>query len=147
MGSGVGLGSIIGQATVQNKWPTSPRYSDVMMSAIRSQISGVSIVCSIVCSGADQRKHQSSASLAFVRGIPRWPVVYPHEGPVTRKIFPFHYVIKSDEYMCRQTWTDSFKQDARSYFRNNFWINQPPWVHFSTEILSCPYKKSHYPEG
>ena len=33
-----------------------------------------SIVYSIVCSGADQRKHQRSASLAFGRGIHRWPV-------------------------------------------------------------------------
>ena len=35
-----------------------------------SQITGVSIVCSAVCSGEDQRNHQSSALLAFVRGIP-----------------------------------------------------------------------------
>ena len=47
-----------------------------------------------VCSGADQRKHQSSASLAFVRGIHRWPVNSPHKGPVTRKMFPFDDVIK-----------------------------------------------------
>ena len=44
---------------------------------------------STVYSGADQRKHQSSASLAFVRGIHRWPVNFPHKGPVTRKMFPF----------------------------------------------------------
>ena len=43
-------------------------YSDVMMSAKASQITGASVVCSNVCSGADQRKHQISASLAFVRG-------------------------------------------------------------------------------
>ena len=43
--------------------------------------------------GADQRKHQSSASLAFVRGIHRWPVNSPHKGPVTRKMFPFDDVI------------------------------------------------------
>ena len=35
--------------------------------------------------GADQRKHQSSASLAFVRRIHRWPLNFPHKGPVTRK--------------------------------------------------------------
>ena len=39
------------------------------MSTMASQITGVSIVCSTVGSGADQRKHQSSTSLAFVRGI------------------------------------------------------------------------------
>ena len=46
-------------------------YSDVMMSPMASQIAGVSIVYSTVCSGADQRIHQSSVSLAFVRGIHR----------------------------------------------------------------------------
>ena len=37
-----------------------------------SQVNGVSIVYSIVCSGADQRKHQSSAPLTFVLEIHRW---------------------------------------------------------------------------
>ena len=59
------------------------------MSAMASQITGVSIVCSKVCSDTDQRKHQSSASLAFVSGNHRWPVDSPHKGPVTRKMFPF----------------------------------------------------------
>ena len=57
-----------------------------------SQTTGVSIACSSVCSGADQRKHQSSASLAFVRGIHRWLVDGPHKGPVTPKMFPFDHV-------------------------------------------------------
>ena len=35
------------------------------------------------------KKHQSSASLACVRGIHRWPVTSPHKGPVTQKMFPF----------------------------------------------------------
>ena len=42
---------------------------------------------------ADQRQHQSSASLAFVRGIHRWPMDSPHKGPVTGKMFPFDDVI------------------------------------------------------
>ena len=46
-------------------------YNDVIMSALASQFTSGSIVCSTVGSGADQRKHQSSASLAFVRGIHR----------------------------------------------------------------------------
>ena len=49
--------------------------------------------CSSVGSGADQRKHQSSASLAFVRGIHRWPANSPHKRPITRKMFSFHDVI------------------------------------------------------
>ena len=49
-------------------------YSYVIMSAMASQITGVLIVCLNVCSVADQRKHQSPVSLAFVRGFTgdRW---------------------------------------------------------------------------
>ena len=53
-------------------------------------------VYSSVYSGADQRKHQSSASLTFVRGILRRPVNSPHKGPVTRKMFPFDDIIMYD---------------------------------------------------
>ena len=59
------------------------------MGWIASQITSLTIVYSAVYSGADQRKHQSSASLAFVQG----PVISPHKGPVTRKMFPFDDVI------------------------------------------------------
>ena len=63
------------------------------MGAMASQITNLVIVYLIVYSGADQRKHQSSASLAFVRGIHRWPVNSPHKWPVARKMFPFDDVI------------------------------------------------------
>ena len=53
-------------------------YSNVMMSAMGSQITSFTIVYSTDYSGADASKHQSSASLAFVRGIHRWPVKSPH---------------------------------------------------------------------
>ena len=56
-------------------------YSDVIMSAIASKITGTWVVCSGVCSGADQRKHQSS------------------KGPVTRKMFPFDCVIMYPRYL------------------------------------------------
>ena len=68
-------------------------YNYVIMGAMASQITDVSIVYSTVWSGADQRKYQSSASLDFVSGIHRWPVNSPHKGPVTRKMFPFDDVI------------------------------------------------------
>ena len=68
-------------------------YNDVIMGAIASQITSLAIVYSIVYSDTDQRKHQSSASLAFVRGIHRGPVNSPHKRPVTRKMFPFDDVI------------------------------------------------------
>ena len=70
-------------------------YSDVIMGAIASQITGVSIVYSTVRSGTDKRKYQSSASLTFVRGIHRLPVNSPHKRSVTRKMFPFDDVIMS----------------------------------------------------
>ena len=68
-------------------------YGDVIMDVIASQITSLTIVYSIVYSDADQRKHQSSASLAFVRGIHRGPVNSPQKWPVTRKMFPFHDII------------------------------------------------------
>ena len=70
-------------------------YCDVIMNTIPSQITSLTIVYLTVNSGIDQRKHQSSASLAFVRGIHRRPVNSPHKGPVTRKMFPFDDVIMS----------------------------------------------------
>ena len=73
-------------------------YSDIIMSAMASQITGVLSVCSAVCSGADLRKPQSPASLAFVRGIHRSPVNSPHKGPVTRKMFPYYNIIKGNSF-------------------------------------------------
>ena len=64
-------------------------YNDVIMGAIASQITSLTIVYSIVYSDADQRKRQSSASVAFVRGIHR----------DRRKMFPFDDVIMDYIYM------------------------------------------------
>ena len=66
--------------------PNWVHYSDVVMSVMAPQITGL---------GADQRKHQSSASLAFVRVNQRWPMDSPHKGPVLRKMFPFDGVTMS----------------------------------------------------
>ena len=67
--------------------------NDVTMGPMASPITCLTLVYSTVYSGADQRKQQSSASLAFTRRIHRWPVNSPHIGPVTRKMFPFDDVI------------------------------------------------------
>ena len=77
------------------------------MSTMASQIASLTIVYSAVYSGADQRKQQSSTSLAFVRGIHREPVNSPHKGPVTQKMFPFDDVIMLKRYghaMVDVTW-------------------------------------------
>ena len=96
-------------------------YNDVIMSTMASQINSLTIVYSTVYSSADQRKHQSSASLAFVnrlfrcrskktsklgvtgflRGIYQWPVNSPHKWLVTRKLFPFDDVIMWIGKECR----------------------------------------------
>ena len=73
-------------------------YGDVIMGAIASQIANLTIVYSTFYSDADQRKHQSSASLTFVRGIHRGPVNSPHKWPVTRKMYPFDDVIMPSNY-------------------------------------------------
>ena len=78
----------------------SNHYNDVTMGAMVSQITGLTIVHSTVYSGADQRKHQSCASQACVRGIERWPVYSPHKWLVTRKMFPFDGVIMN-HYRCK----------------------------------------------
>ena len=78
-------------------------YSDVIMGAMVSQITSLTIVYSTIYSDADQRKHQSSVSLAFVREIHRGPVNSPHKWPVMGKMFPFDDVImiscKLGEYL------------------------------------------------
>ena len=61
-------------------------YNDVIMSARASQITSVSIVCSTVYLGAVHGKHQSSASLTFVRGIHRWPCYKEKACPFVKHI-------------------------------------------------------------
>ena len=76
-----------------SKYHSPFHYGDVIIGAIASQITSLTIVYSTVYSEADQRKHQSSASLAFVWRIHRGPVNSPHKWPVTRKMSPFDDVI------------------------------------------------------
>ena len=57
-------------------------HSDIIMSVMASQITSLAIVYLTIYSGAHQRTHQSSVSLAFVSGIHRWRVNSPHKGPL-----------------------------------------------------------------
>ena len=74
-------------------------YCDAIMGTVAYQITSLTIVYTTVYSDADQSKHQSSASLAFVWGIHRGPVNSPHKWPVTRKMFPFDDVIMGNSYI------------------------------------------------
>ena len=85
------------------------------MGAIASQITSLTIVYSIVNSGADKKKHQSSASLAFVRGIHRGQVNSPHKWPVTRKMFPFDDIIMDIDDV----------DDGDRHFTETFSSNKP----------------------
>ena len=84
---------------LQQTWPNTCQaskmlhmhYCDVKMGTVASEITN--LVYSSVYSDADQRKHQSSASLAFVLGIHRGPVNSSHKWPVTWKMFPLDDVI------------------------------------------------------
>ena len=98
------------------------------MGAIVSQINSLTIIYSIVYSDADQRKHQSSASLAFVRGIHRGPVNFPHKWPVTRKMFPFDDVIK--RYGIQWILEASQCQDAVYQYRNSHYSNKTVYGRF-----------------
>ena len=95
------------------RW-TSPQYSDIIMSAIASHITSISSVCSAICSGTHQRKHQSSAWLSFMRGVQWWLVDSPHKGPVIWEMFPFDDVIMCFPWrMPSSAWTISVLKNYR----------------------------------
>ena len=97
------------------------------MSTMASQIASVSIIYSTVCWGPD-KKHRSSASLAFVREIHRWPVNFPHKGPVTRKMFPFDDVtmtLGSSKIYCRVYIFHKHDIEFGSIFRCSVRWNKP----------------------
>ena len=117
---------------------SSIHYDDVRMGEIASQITSLSIVYSIVYSDADQRKHQSSAALAFVRGIHRGPVNSPHKWPVTRKMFPFDDVIMFWLIFSGETaWKVNFVDPARLtlIFTTLGWLSCL-WTASSTLIIA-----------
>ena len=87
-----------------------------------AMVSQITIVYSTVYWGAGQRKHQSSASLAFVQGIHRWPVNSPHKGPVTRKCF--HLMTSSCRGLCMDCSDELFMRSREGYFGVYFWGNE-----------------------
>ena len=102
-------------------------YNDIIMSAMASRITSLTTVFSIVYSGADQRKHQSSASLAFVWGIHRWPLNSPHKGPVTLKMFPFNDIItlRSFEILHSLRTVQVRTAVGLKNGRNSYWSREP----------------------
>ena len=103
-------------------------YNDVIMGAIASQITSLTIVYS----DADERKHHSSVSLAFVMGIHRWPVNSPHKRPVIRKIFPI------DDVIIKRTYSPLFQTCCMA---ETDWVCSRDWC--STGETWC---SGHIPE-
>ena len=100
-------------------------YSDNIRSTMASQITTFTTVYSTIHSGADQRKHQSSASMAFVRGIHWGPVNAPHTGPVTRKMFPLDDVIIFE------------RNRSMTWDSNCFFDNKPHWTPLKGKLNMC----------
>ena len=94
--------------------------------------------------GADQRKHQSSVSLAFVRGIHRWTVNSPHKRPVTRTIFPFDDVIMfifNLQWLwvvCPTSWRTPWKTISLPLSTAAPSISTPRTANWSTKHTSMP---------
>ena len=115
-------------------------YNDVIIGSMASQITSLIIVNSTVYSGTDERKHQSSASLAFVWGIHGWPVNSPHKWPVKRKMFPFDDVImvtinaRITGGICIKT---SWHRKA-FHFAVPLWVESSMWIH--GPLVDSPYK-------
>ena len=105
------ISRLLGSNEGQRSWMNTLQWRH-NSGAMASQITSLTIVYSTIYSGADQRKHQGSASLAFVRGIHRPPVNSPHKWPVTLKMFPLDDVIMINFLPfrcllckeCRQPW-------------------------------------------
>ena len=112
-------------------------YSDVIMGMMPSQITSLIIVYSTVYLGTDQRKHQSSASLAFVWGIHRGPVNSPHKWPVTRKMFPFDDVIMSSpRYVTTAEENSRGKFSIAAIYRSYKHFNE---CDVTTDIATAPF--------
>ena len=113
------------KASIYMPWCTGNHYDDVTMSGMASQITSLTIVYSTVYPGADQRKHQSPASLAFVWGIHRGPVNSPHKWPVTPKLFPFDDVLmliknQNNSLLCNIHWNSIVTSQLRICVRHHF---------------------------
>ena len=98
--------------------------------------------------GADQRKHQSSASLAFGQGIHRWPANSPHKRLVTRKMFPFDDVILTRNdlgILCvgNKVFKDLLVTLSIKYLDYSLIYGLPKYLHISGEAVQTIWFSSH----
>ena len=105
---------VCGMEFVIHALTSTQNYNDVIMTTVASQITSLTVVYSIVYSGAEQRKHQSSASLAFLRGIQRdrwiprtkgqqrgkWSIRWRHNGLTKLPLRLRHGWVLTSHYLC-----------------------------------------------
>ena len=119
-------------------------YDDVIMGAMASQITSLTIVYSTVYSDADQGKYKSSPSLAFVQGSHRGPVNSPHKWSVTQKMSPFDDVIMYSSIITTasvrgQCWYSMrFTRDLPLLSRREFTV-------FTGRLRRFAFMESHLP--
>ena len=87
------------------------------MSAMASQLTSLTFGYSTVYSGADQRKHHSTASLAFMRGIHRWAGNSPHKWNGQQRGKCFHLMTAS--WVIQKIWVKSFSTWLQQQNRTN----------------------------
>ena len=98
-------------------------YSGIILGAMASEITSLTLVYWSIYSGVDHRKHQNSASLVFVWGIHRWPVNSHHKWPATRKMFPFDDVIMSKSCIDSNQYTCIFTCTLTHSHIRLYWID------------------------
>ena len=124
-----------------------------------SKVTGLSIICSTLCTDADERKYKRSVSLAFVMGIHRCPVDSPHKQPLTRKMLPFDNGTMEivEDFRChhwRSNWHHDnfgFRFNSFSRCRANVYNDKYTWS-FYLDMLSpaqwnCKWRARIYKQG
>ena len=98
-------------------------YSDVIISAMASKITGVSVVYSNVCSGSDPGKNQELC----ITGLCEWNS--PVTGPVTRSMFPFDNITMQQRQVCRygDYHSDSSRCTPCGIGRGYYVLPSPKW--------------------
>ena len=93
------------------------------MRVMASQITGVAIVYSTIYSGAYQRKHQSSASLAFVKGIHWWSLDHQQHERIPQYANP--HISALSTYLSGSAY---FSKTLRSFSRYSFSVFNSLWT-------------------
>ena len=91
-------------------------YADVIMSAMASQITGLTIVYSIFIQAQIKENIKAPRHWPFVWGIHRRPVNSPHKRPVTRKMLPFDDVIMSKFFVSLRQLLENVNHFIFDYF-------------------------------